>query len=88
MALSAAIDMKAENGSSTGRGGPPLDAKALGIERVERAGTEIVLVTARADDTVRALVMSGAPFSDLEVRAATLEEALMSIVRTGRGEAA
>ena len=67
---------------------PPLDAQALGIERVERAGTEIVLVTARADDTVRALVMSGAPFSDLEVRAATLEEALMSIVRTGRGEAA
>ncbi|WP_449220078.1 ABC transporter ATP-binding protein [Tistrella mobilis] len=67
---------------------PPLDAKALGIERVERSGTEIVLVTARADDTVRALVMSGAPFSDLEVRAATLEEALMSIVRSGRGEAA
>lgn len=65
---------------------PPLDAKALGIERVERSGTEIVLVTARADDTVRALVMSGAPFADLDVRAATLEEALMSIVRSGRGE--
>jgi ABC-2 type transport system ATP-binding protein len=50
-----------------------------GVQRVEREGDRYVLHTTDADRLVRSLVQSGAVWSDLQVRAATLEEAFLTL---------
>jgi len=50
-----------------------------GVQRVERTGDRYVLHTTDADRLVRSLVESGAVWSDLHVRAATLEEAFLTL---------
>jgi ABC-2 type transport system ATP-binding protein len=54
---------------------PPLD----GVVRCERDGDRWELHTADADALVRALVRADVPFRELQVRAASLEEAFLSI---------
>ncbi len=50
-----------------------------GIEHLSQAGTTITLFTRDADRLVRDLVASRAPFVDLRVRPATLEEAILNL---------
>lgn len=58
---------------------PPLP----GTTGEERSGERVVLHTADADELVRALVRSGAPFADLQVRPASLEEAFLTLTGPG-----
>ncbi|MER7209084.1 ABC transporter ATP-binding protein [Streptosporangium sp. NPDC000239] len=58
---------------------PPALAGVIGVER---EGDRTHLLTSDADALVRELVLSGVPFSGLEVRPTSLEEAFLSI--TGR----
>ena len=58
---------------------PPLES----VSRVERQADEHTLYVEDADAAVAELVRSGAPFSDLEIRPLTLEEAVVAL--TGRG---
>ncbi|WP_283134490.1 ABC transporter ATP-binding protein [Rhizohabitans arisaemae] len=53
-----------------------------GVLGVEQEGTRTHLLTADSDALVRELVLSGAPFADLEIRPTSLEEAFLTI--TGR----
>jgi ABC-2 type transport system ATP-binding protein len=57
---------------------PALPALA-GVARVERDGDRTHLLTSDADQLVRDLVISGAAFSDLEIRAASLEDAFLAL---------
>ncbi|HSK96602.1 MAG TPA: ABC transporter ATP-binding protein [Euzebyales bacterium] len=50
-----------------------------GVERVGRDGARTHLLTGDADQVVRDLVASGAEFRDLEIHAATLEDAFLAI---------
>ncbi|MER7499518.1 ATP-binding cassette domain-containing protein [Nonomuraea pusilla] len=50
-----------------------------GVSGVERSDGRIHLVTPDSDRLVTALVLSGVPFSGLEIRPATLEEAFLAI---------
>jgi ABC-2 type transport system ATP-binding protein len=52
-----------------------------GTERVTTDGDHHELFTSDSDAVVRQLVASGAPFSDLEVASASLEEAFVAITR-------
>ncbi|MGW1056689.1 ABC transporter ATP-binding protein [Micromonospora rubida] len=64
------------------------DLPALpGVVRVERVEDRTHLLTTDADRLVRALVASGAPFHDLEVRPTSLEEAFLAITAPGRHDA-
>ena len=54
-----------------------------GIDHTERDGDRWTLHTADADALVRALVTSGAAFSDLGVARASLEEAFLTLTGTG-----
>jgi ABC-2 type transport system ATP-binding protein len=57
---------------------PALPALA-GVARVERDGDRTHLLASDADRFVRDLVTSGVAFSDLEIRAASLEDAFLTI---------
>jgi ABC-2 type transport system ATP-binding protein len=60
--------------------GEPVAASALGFEvSVARSNGHVVVTTSDTDAYVRALVASGAPFSDLEVARPSLEEAFLSM---------
>ena len=50
-----------------------------GVARIECTGHEVVAYAHDADAAVRALVLQGVPFSDLQVRRANLEEAFVAI---------
>ena len=50
-----------------------------GIARIECTGDVVVAYAHDADAAVRALVLQGVPFSDLQVRRANLEEAFVAI---------
>jgi ABC-2 type transport system ATP-binding protein len=50
-----------------------------GVDAACVRGTEVVLDTLDADATVRALVASGVPFSDIEVTGADLEQAFVAL---------
>ncbi|MFC7549132.1 ABC transporter ATP-binding protein [Plantactinospora sp. GCM10030261] len=50
-----------------------------GVVGVERVDGRTHLLTSDADQVVRELVTSGLPFSDLEIRATSLEEAFLTI---------
>ncbi|MFJ2032075.1 ABC transporter ATP-binding protein [Streptosporangium sp. NPDC087985] len=50
-----------------------------GVLRTEREGTRTHLLTTDADALVRTLVRADVPFSDLEIRATSLEEAFLTI---------
>ena len=52
-----------------------------GIERISQAGTAITLFTKDADRLVRDLVASQAPFADLRVQPASLEEAILTLTQ-------
>ncbi len=52
-----------------------------------RQGATVTLATADADATLRALLADGG-LPDLEVRGATLEDAVLSLISTGQGSAA
>ncbi|WP_433360437.1 ABC transporter ATP-binding protein [Streptosporangium sp. CA-115845] len=54
-------------------------AELPGVLRTEREGTRTHLLTTDADALVRALVRAEIPFSDLEIRATSLEEAFLTI---------
>lgn len=64
-------------------GGGPAAALAglAGVVDQHTDGSRHVLLTADADAVVRALVLSGLPFRDLEVRPATLEEAFLALTK-------
>ncbi|GLW06658.1 ABC transporter ATP-binding protein [Microtetraspora sp. NBRC 13810] len=56
------------------------DVPALpGVLGTERDGERVHLITSDADELVRELVRTGAPFSGLEVRLTSLEEAFLAI---------
>ncbi|MEK8108531.1 ABC transporter ATP-binding protein [Micromonospora sp. M12] len=50
-----------------------------GVVRSERVDGRLHLLTTDADELVRALVTAGTPFTDLEVRPTSLEEAFLAI---------
>ena len=56
-----------------------------GVEHAERDGDRWTLHTADADELVRALVTSGATFSELGVARASLEEAFLTLTSAGAG---
>jgi ABC-2 type transport system ATP-binding protein len=55
-----------------------------GVAGVERDGDRTLLLTPDADRLVRDLVASGVAFRDLEIRAASLEEAFLALTGEGR----
>ncbi len=59
---------------------PPLD----GIAGIERDGDRVALVTRDADQLVRDLVATGAPFTDLEVQAGSLQDAFLALTHKTR----
>ncbi len=50
-----------------------------GVSRIERHGQDVVAYAHDADSAVQALVQQGVPFSNLQVRPASLEEAFVAI---------
>ncbi|GAB2460706.1 ABC transporter ATP-binding protein [Streptosporangium sandarakinum] len=50
-----------------------------GVVRAERDGSRVLLLTADADALVRALVRADVPFTGLEIRPTSLEEAFLTI---------
>jgi ABC-2 type transport system ATP-binding protein len=58
---------------------PDLD----GVAGLEREGDRLHLLTSDADRLVRDLVLAGVPFHGLEIRAASLEEAFLTLTSTG-----
>ncbi|MHA1566161.1 MAG: ABC transporter ATP-binding protein [Alphaproteobacteria bacterium] len=59
----------------------PAVPQIRGIERVSQSGTAITLFTKDADRLVRDLVASQAPFADLRVQPASLEEAILTLTQ-------
>lgn len=59
-----------------------------GAQRITSDGDRHELFTSDSDTVVRALVASGATFNDLEVVAASLEEAFVALTRQELGQAA
>ncbi len=59
---------------------PPLD----GVVGIERDGDRVDLITRDADRLVRDLVATGAPFTDLEVQAGSLQDAFLALTTKTR----
>jgi ABC-2 type transport system ATP-binding protein len=59
----------------------PSPGSLPGIARIEEAGGWVTIYAHDADEVVRSLVGAGLPFSDLEVRRASLEEAFVEITK-------
>lgn len=57
------------------------DVEAAGDSEPDPRGVLFTLASADADATVRALVSAGLPFTDLQVQAASLEEAFVAMTR-------
>ena len=57
-----------------------------GVVGVEREGDRHQLLVTDADAVVRALVRADVPFTGLEVRGASLEEAFLALTRAGPGD--
>jgi len=58
-----------------------------GVTSSSRQGDTLTLTTADAEATLRALLADGATLPDLEVRGASLEDAVLSLVAAGRNGA-
>jgi len=54
------------------------------VTSASRQGSTVTLTTADAEATLRALLADGAPLPDLEVRGASLEDAVLALVSAGR----
>jgi ABC-2 type transport system ATP-binding protein len=66
-------------------GGPSARLQRLdGVERVELYGARVTLQTRDTDATVRDLVQSGLAWRDLDVEAANLEQAFLTLTGAGR----
>jgi ABC-2 type transport system ATP-binding protein len=58
-----------------------------GVQRSELVGDRVTLHSRDADATVRALVNSGIPWKELEVKSNDLEEIFISLIHQGKGAA-
>lgn len=54
-----------------------------GVQRVETQGERVTLFTSDSDATVRALVSSAIPWTELDIATASLEETFVSLVHNG-----
>jgi len=81
--LSAVVDrVQAHRVALRSSAAAELLAALPGVSSIDTGGDRINLITTDSDGLVRALVTDGVPFSGLEVRGASLEEAFLALTDT------